>query len=533
MNTRRQLAAIVLCGLVPSVALAQVPYSRLTKAEQESASWLTYSGSYRSHRYSALDQVTRENVARLRPAWVYQLTSRSGQLETSPVVADGVMYITEPPSTVTALDVRTGRRLWSWSPVLPEDVKHIGFPRTNRGVAILDDRVYVGTLDAHLVALDAATGAVRWDVVVADNALGYAITSAPLAIDGKIIIGVSGGEAGIRGFLDAYDARSGARAWRFWTIPGPGEPGHETWGGDSWKTGGAPTWLSGSYDPELNLLYWGVGNPAPDWNGDSRPGDNLYSCSLIALDASTGTLRWHFQFTPHDTHDWDANQVPVLVDADVGGRQRRLVVTANRNAFYYVLDRSTGEFLAGAPYAKQTWAEGLDGRGRPSVKPGTEPSLDGTLVWPSLQGATNWHSPAFSPATRLFYVAAREMGSRYFKREAEYGPGKEFLGGGEDELPADQNSGAVRALEITTGRLAWEFPLHSPPWAGLLATAGGLVFGGTNEGNVFALDARTGRPLWQFQTGGAVTANPIAYAVDGQQYVAIAAGRAIVVFALP
>ena len=530
---RRLALALVMLVAAVAPAPAQVPYERLLKAEHEPANWLTYSGSYRAYRFSSLDEITAANAARLKPAWVYQLTSRSGELETSPVVVDGLMYITDPPSTVTALDVKTGRSLWSWSPRLPADVKHIGFPRTNRGVAILDDKVFVGTLDAHLVALDAKSGAVRWDVVVADNRLGYAITSAPLAINGKIVIGVSGGEAGIRGFLDAYDAGTGARSWRFHTVPGPGEPGHDTWGGDSWKTGGAPTWVTGAYDADLDLLYWGVGNPAPDWNGDSRPGDNLYSCSLIAVEASTGRLRWHFQFTPHDTHDWDANQVPVLVDASVAGRARRLVVTANRNAFYYVLDRTTGEFLAGVPYAKQTWADGLDARGRPVVKPGTEPSLEGTLVWPSLQGATNWHSPAFSPATNLFYVAAREMGSRYFKREAEYEPGKEFLGGGEDELPADQNSGAVRALDVTTGRLAWEFPLHSPPWAGLLATAGGLVFGGTNEGNFFALDARSGRALWQFQTGGAVRANPISFAVDGRQHVAIAAGRAIFVFALP
>jgi len=527
-----RVAALALAVLVPCTLSAQVPYSRLRSADQEPESWLTYSGSYRAHRYSALDQINAQNVGRLRVAWAYQIGT-GGTLEASPLVADGVMYLTEPPSTVTALDARTGRKLWTWSPTLPKDVKHFGFPRVNRGVALLDDSVYVGTLDAHLVALDARSGAVRWDVVVADNATGHAITVAPLALDGKLIVGISGGEAGIRGFLDAYDARSGKRLWRSWTVPGRGEPGIESWAGESWKTGGAPTWVTGAYDPELNLLYWGTGNPAPDWNGDGRAGDNLYSCSLLALDATTGERRWHFQFTPHDVHDWDANQIPMLVDAVYGGRPRKLVVTANRNAFYYVLDRETGEFLQGTPYATQTWAERLDPRGRPVVKPGTEPTLEGTLVWPSLQGATNWFSPAFSPATGLVYVAVREMGSRYYKREAEYAPGREFLGGGEDALDGDQASGAVRALELLTGKLRWEFPLHSPPWSGLLAAAGGLVFGATNEGNVFALDAQSGKPRWQFQAGGFIAANPVSFAIGGKQHVALAAGRVVYVFALP
>ncbi len=356
---------------------------------------------------------------------------------------------------------------------------------------------------------------------------GYAITSAPLAIDGKIVIGVSGGEAGIRGFLDAFDAKTGAHAWRFQTIPAPGEPGHESWEGESWKTGGAPTWLSGTYDPELRLLYWGVGNPAPDWNGDSRHGDNLYSCSLVALDAATGALRWHFQFTPYDTHDWDANQIPVLVDADVDGRPRKLVVTANRNGFYYVLDRITGEFLRGTAYAKQTWARGLDAAGRPLVIPDTEPSEKGTLVWPSLQGSTNWFSPAVDARRGLFFVPVREMGSRYFKTEPAYEPGKPFMGGGEEVLTGDEVYGAVRALDVVTGERRWERRLLSPLWAGVMATAGGLVFGSTNEGNVYALDAATGRALWDFQTGGACAANPISFEVDGRQRIGVARGQAL------
>ena len=524
------LAAV--CLLISTLALAQVPYKRIADARAEPGNWLTYSGDYQSHRFSRLAQITPANAGRLKTAWVYQF-KQPGRQETSPVVVDGVMYITESPTIVTALDAHTGRTLWSWRRNISRFVKTIGFGQSNRGVAILDGAVYVGTLDCYLVALDAKTGAVRWETKVEDNATGHAITAAPLAIDGKIIVGVSGGEAGIRGFLDAYDARTGKLAWRCWTIPGPGEPGRETWGGDSWKTGAGATWVTGSYDPDLNLLYWGTGNPGPDWNGDVRPGDNLYTCSLLAIDAATGKMKWHFQFTPHDVHDWDANQIPVLIDGAWQGRPRKLVAMANRNAFYYVLDRVTGEFLLGEPYAKQTWAKGLDAKGRPIVLPNTEPTVEGNLVWPSLQGATNWHSPSYSPLTKMFYVAVREMGAYYYKGEAEYKPGTFFAGGGERALEGDKAYGAVRALDVATGKMKWEFRLQSPPWAGVLATAGGVVFGGSNEGNFFALDALTGKPLWDFQTGGYIAANPISFLIGGKQHVAVAAGQALFVFRLP
>ena len=512
-------------------ATAQVPYQRLAAAASEPGEWLTYSGGYAGHRFSSLTQITSANVAGLRPKWVYQVKSR-GVVETSPVVANGVMYITEPPHNVTALDLRTGRPLWTYDRPVPLKLDTIGFGRVNRGVAVLDDMVYVGTLDAHLVALDGRSGAVRWDVEVADFTTGHCITGAPLAINGKIITGISGGEAGIRGFLDAYDAKTGKRLWRFWTIPEPGEPGSSTWQGDAWKTGGAPTWLTGTYDPELNLLYWGTGNPGPDWNPDSRPGDNLYTCSVVALDADTGKLKWHFQFTPGDDHDWDATEIPVLLDASVGGKPRKLLAMANRNAFYYLLDRVTGEFLLGVPYAQQTWASGIDAKGRPMRLPNVAPSTEGTLVWPSLQGATNWLSPSYDAGRKLFFVPVREMGSYYYKGEAEYKPGTFFSGGGERPLPADQIYGMVRALDVSTGKLRWEFRLQSPTWAGLLSTAGGVVFSGSNEGNLFALDSLTGKPLWDFQTGGRIEANPVSFLIDGKQHVAIAAGTAIFVFGL-
>ena len=509
-----------------------VPYDRILNAASHPEEWLSYNGTFASTRFSTLRQIDRNNVHGLAPAWIYQIHDLA-PVETTPIVVGDIMFVTEPPTAVTALDARTGRPLWSWRARMPRDVKTLGFPPTNRGVAILGDTLYVGTLDAHLVALDAKSGVERWSVKVSDNDTGHAITMAPLALRDKIIVGISGGEAGIRGFVDAYDPDTGALVWRFWTIPAAGEPGVETWGGTSYQTGAGATWLTGSYDPELNLLYWGIGNPGPDWNGDVRPGDNLYTSSLVALDADTGELRWYFQFTPHDTHDWDANQIPVLIDLDLGGVLREVVAMANRNAFYYLLDRETGRFLRGVPYAKQTWAEGLDESGRPVVIPGTEPTEEGTLVWPSLQGATNWFSPAYSPETELFYVATREMGAWYFKTEVEYEPGEYFMGGGEQALGGDQAKGYVRALDVGTGELRWEFDLQSPPWAGVLATAGGVVFSGSNEGNFFALDAATGEPLWEFQTGGAVHANPITYAVDGRQYVAIAAGSSVLVFGLP
>ncbi len=528
---RRLAMTAVAVGVSGAVMSGQVPYQRIVDAAKEPGAWLTYSGGYFGQRYSLLDQLTPANVAGLKPAWVYQVAG-NGQVETSAVVADGVMYVTEPPTTVTALDPRNGRPIWSYVRPMPSNLRNIGFPLTNRGVAILDDKVFVGTLDGAVVALDAATGAVRWETKVADNATGHSITMAPLAVKDKIVIGISGGEAGIRGFIDAYDAKTGTLAWRTYTVPAAGEKGVDTWAGDSYRNGAGATWLTGSYDPALNLIYWGTGNPGPDWNGDVRKGDNLYTSSVLALNADSGRMQWYFQYTPHDVHDWDANQIQVLADLTIAGQPRKALITANRNAFYYVLDRVTGEFLHAAPYAKQTWAAGIDPRGRPRVIEGSAPTPEGNLVYPSLQGATNWPSPSYSPQTGLFYVPVREMGSYYYKTDVEYEPGNPFTGGGERRL-ADEAWGAVRALDARTGATVWDFRLPSPSWSGVLSTAGGLVFSGSNEGNVYALDAKTGAPLWQFQVGGGVRSNPTTFLVDGKQHVSVAAGRAVFVFALP
>jgi alcohol dehydrogenase (cytochrome c) len=534
MKAIKYVLAVVALA-IPLSSFAQVPYERIVRSDREPQNWLTYGGNYYSQRFSGLKQINGGNVGTLRMAWAYQTSRPATNVESSPVVVDGIMYLTEPPSTVTAMDARTGARIWTWSPILPKQVLALGLFQTNRGVAVLGDTVYVATIDAHLVALDAKTGAVRWNAHVEENQKGYAITAAPVAINGKIIIGSGGAEGGVRGFLDAYDAKTGKQLWRLWTVPAQGEPGSETWG-DAVPAGGT-TWNAGSYDPELNLLYWGTGNPAPDWNGDDRPGDNLYTCALIAVDADTGKMKWHFQFSPHETHDWDAAEPPILFDAPVGGKPRKLLGLANRNGFYYVLDRATGRFISAVPFTKQTWAKGFDATGRPFVIPGSDPSDEGALVYPSITGAVNWTSPSYSPLTKLFYVSAREMGSYFVKSHPDkVEAGKPMLsqgGGGERPLSGDDAYGAIRALDAVTGKNKWEFRLFSPAWVGTLATAGNLVFSGSDEGNFFALDATTGKPLWEIYLGASLRSNPVTYEADGKQYVMVSAGNTFFVFGLP
>lgn len=508
-------------------ASAQVPYERLVSAAKDPANWLTYSGTFDAQRYSRLNQINRTNVSRLEVAWMYQLRT-SHKVETTPLVIDGIMYITEPPSDVTALDLKTGRPVWRYQRSNQPVAVCCG--QVNRGVAALGDQLFLGTIDSHLVALDMKTGRVRWDVPVADPKLAYSITLAPLALKDKVVVGVAGAEYGVRGFLDAYYASTGERAWRFWTVPGPGEEGNETWAGDSWKTGGATTWMTGSFDPESNLLYWGTGNPGPDFIGDERAGDNLYSDSVVALDADTGKRKWHFQFVPHDVNDMDANQIPMLLDASFRGAPRKLLLFANRNGFYYVLDRLTGEFLHARQFAKQNWALRIDEKGRPAANPKTAPNNDGALVYPDDDGAANWHSPSYSPQTGLYYQNVRERGAVYFRNEAKFEPGRFFLGAARRPIPDEPGYGALRAWDALTGEKRWEFPLHTPPWSGILSTAGGLVFSGTMEGDFFALDSATGKLLWRMQTGGAIWAAPISYEYAGVQHVAIAAGSTIIVF---
>jgi alcohol dehydrogenase (cytochrome c) len=526
------LTAAILSAAGPVRAQVQVPYDRLRHAGDDSANWLTYGGDYSAHRYSRLSQITPKNVAKLKPAWIYQ-SREAGKWEVTPLVVNGILYVSERPNVITALDGRTGRPLWNYRRPMPDDVAGCCGP-VNRGLAILGDALYVVTFDCHLVCLDANTGKERWDVVIADYHSGQSETLAPLAVKDKIIVGISGGELGIRGFLDAYDAKTGAQVWRFWTIPGPGEPGHDTWGtGDAWQHGGAATWVTGTYDPDLNLVYWGVGNPGPDYDGDVRPGDNLYTCCVVALDADTGKLRWHFQYTPHDVHDWDANQVPVLVDAPIDGKPRKLLVQANRNSFFYVLDRVTGAFITGAPFARQNWAAGLDPQGRPILVPGKEPSAEGALVYPGLEGSANWPPPSYSPRTRLFYVQAQDDYAQvFYKLKQDYKSGDDYEGGGTRNVLGQEPVGVVKAIDATTGAVRWEFNEQTSSNAGILTTASGLLLSGTRDGYCFALDAATGRLLWMFQSGGSVMGGVVTFLVDGKQYIAVAAGAGMFAFAL-
>ena len=505
---------------------------RLLNAEDEPQNWLMYSGSYKSQRYSRLDQIQSQTVGDLEIQWVYQLRVLD-RAETTPLVVDGVMYITESPSTVIAVDAATGRPYWRYQHELPDDMVFC-CGRNNRGVAVQGDRIIMSTLDAQLVALDAKTGSVLWQTQVAEASSGYSKTAAPLIVGDKIFTGIAGGEYGIRGLIDAYDLETGTRTWRFNTTPGPDNPDNRTWSGDSWRTGGAATWMTGSYDPEFNLVYWGTGNPGPDYDGTVREGDNLYSDSVVALDADTGELKWYFQFTPHDIHDWDATQIPILADTTFEGKPRKLMLFPNRNAFFYVLDRETGEFLLGTPYAKQTWAERLDDNGRPVLIPNMEPTPEGTVVSPAITGGSNWWSPSYSPRTDLLYVMAYDAETRYFLRKTAYEEGDSFrAGGGLSPEPVESYHRAVRAISPQTGARRWEFPVDPRSTSGLLSTAGDLVFGGTADGSFFALDAFTGEELWYKNIGGRVHAGPMTYAVNGRQFVAIAAGNAIFSFALP
>ena len=533
--------------LAPHHLRAQVTYDRILRSADEPENWLTYNGTYMSQRYSGLTQITAANVGDLESKWVLQ-NQVFGAWQSNPIVVDGIMYMTQRPNDVMAMDPVTGRVFWVYRH-RPDENATVCCGANNRGVAILGDKVFMGTLDARLIALDAINGRPIWDIEVADVNLAYSITMAPLVVKDKVIVGVGGGEYGIRGFIAAYDADTGEEAWRFWTIPGPGEPGHETWEGDDWEHGGASVWVTGSYDADLNLTYWGVGNPGPDWNPGQRPGDNLYSDAVVALNADTGELVWYFQFTPNDGYDYDSVQVPVLVDIEWNGVQRRLMLWANRNGYFYVLDRVTGEFLTGTPFVKVNWASGLEENGRPIPTP--QPA--GSPTWPGNQGGTNWYPPSFSPETELFYFSAWEdYATIYRPAEARYTPGRAFLGGGFDVLTPVPGApsvgigrttpinnwtdavgrGTVMAMDPRTGEARWKYEQFDVSDAGMLTTASNLLFTGGREGHFHALDARTGELLWKASLGGQIVMAPITYMVDGRQYVSVISGHTLVTFGL-
>ena len=495
--------------------------------------WLHYSGDYTSQRHSPLSQITPQNVRGLTPQWVFQ-TETLGKFEATPIVLDGVIYITGPLDVGWAIDARTGREIWRYRRVVPPDVI-ICCGLVNRGFAAWGDRLFKVTLDAHVVALSRKTGAIVWDTIMAPYRNGYGATAAPLVVKDKVIVGMTGGEYGVRGFIDAYDANTGKLVWRFHTTAGPDDPGHYTWKGTdekAWEHGGGATWLSGSYDPETNLIFWGTGNAGPDYSGAERGGDNFYTASLVALDATTGKLRWHYQFTPHDVWDYDATQMPVLADLRIAGRLRKVVMVANRNGFFYTLDRATGKVIVAKPFVKTTWAKEVDVNGRPVQLPGQIPSEQGTHICPDALGGTNFMSPAFNPTLGLFFVTAREVCGTFYSWKEDYKPGDGFRGGTFQRDEGERQVGALRAIDPTTGERKWDFPYVQSSMAGVLSTASGLVFAGS-AANFMAFDARTGKNLWRFQTGAPLNAGPTTYMVDGRQYVLLPSGTTLTAFALP
>jgi alcohol dehydrogenase (cytochrome c) len=527
----RWLPFAIAALLLPCSPLCgQVTYERLVNALREQQNWLTYFGDYSGIRHRDLKQINAANVKKLRVDWIFQ-TGQTGAFETVPLVVNGVMYITAGNGMAYALDARSGRQLWMYKHVFPAGRKASG---VNRGFAILGDRLFMVTPDANVVALEASTGRLVWQTEMAPFNNGqHTATMAPLAVKDKIITGISGAEFGIRGFIDAYDARTGKRVWRFWTVPSKDEPGGDTWLGDSWQRGGGATWMTGTYDPALNMLYWGVGNPGPDLYGEDRRGDNLYTCSVVALDADSGKLKWHFQFSPHDTHDWDANETPMLLDLKWGGRDRKLLVQANRNAFFYVLDRQTGEFLLGKPFARQTWAKGLDDKGRPMPNGKIDPTPDGLRLCPGVAGAANWMAPSYNPETGLFYFPVREQCDTYYSSPPVYVEGKPFWGSVSRGFTDEREWGLLKALNPLTGETKWDFRYFRAPWAGTLSTSGGVVFAGDEDGYLMAFDARTGQNLWRINTGNRLATSPMTYMLDGRQYLTMPSGSALLTFALP
>jgi alcohol dehydrogenase (cytochrome c) len=519
-----------------------VPFDRILRANQEPQNWLTYSGNLNSQRHSQLTQISPANARDLTLKWVYQSRSLDKH-EVTPLVVDGVMYTIQSPNDVIALDAATGKTIWTYGHKPAEGTRNPCCGNLTRGVAILGDKLFLAALDARMIALDAKTGKELWNTQIADYKQAYAMTVAPIVVKDKVIAGVAGGEHGVRGFLAAFDVNTGKEVWRFNTVPGPGEAGYETWlgkdgkPGDSYLHGGAPIWVTGSYDPETNITMWGTGNAGPDYNGDNRLGDNLYSSSVIALDADSGKLKWYYQFSPHDEFDWDATQVPVLADITFQGRPRKTMMWANRNGVFYVLDRTNGQFLSGKSFIKTNWYTGFDEKGRPMRTPGILPTQEGTLVYPGNQGGTNWYNPSFSPVTGLFYIPAWENSSSIYKKNEappEFEEGKNFTGlspgrGG----ASDEVFSSIVAMDPNTGDRKWTFRLSAPSTeGGVLTTASNVLFAGGRDGQFVALNAVDGKLLWETNLGPSVSAGPMTYMVNGKQFVSIQCGNALYTFTL-
>jgi alcohol dehydrogenase (cytochrome c) len=495
--------------------------------------WPSYNGGNNGSRYSPLSQVTPANVGKLAPKWIYSLNS--ARLQVTPVVVEGVMYVTSA-NELNALDAGSGREIWRYQRPRTKGLIGNAAGGVNRGVGVAGDRVFMVTDHAHIIAINRHTGSLLWETEMADWRQNYNATGAPLPVGNLVITGTSGGDEGVRGFVAAFDQATGKEVWRFWTVPAPGERGSETWQGKGIAHPGGTTWMTGAYDAQLDMLYWPVGNPGPDLIGDDRQGDNLYTDSVVALDPKTGALKWHFQFTPHDVWDYDAQEPLALVDATWQGQPRRLLVQANRNGFFYVLDRTNGAFLFGTQYVKNvTWATGLDKAGRPIKVPNMAPSLEGKRVCPSLDGASNWYSASFNPVTGLYYVQTNDKCGIFTRTPMEWEAGKGFMGGSFGQAPNEPAQRVLRAIDINTGKPKWELPQSGAvnSWGGVLSTASGVVFFGEDSGSLMAADGTSGKPLWSFQTSQLWKASPMTYQFDSKQYVAIASGSNIIAFALP
>jgi alcohol dehydrogenase (cytochrome c) len=496
--------------------------------------WPSYNGDYTGRRFTGLTQVTPANASQLQAQWVFH-SRNAGILEATPLVIDGVMYVTGS-NDAYAIDAATGKVLWHHVRSVTQGLIDDASGHINRGVALLGTRLYMQTDNAHLLCLDARSGNLLWDVSYASGNRNYGATSAPLVVKDKVLVGTSGGDDGVRGFVAAFNAKTGKEVWRFWTIPAPGEPGSETWPqGTAYQHGGGTTWMPGTYDPELNTIYWGTSNPSPDFDGSVREGDNLYTNCVLALDPDTGKLKWHFQFTPHDLNDYDATETPVLIDAPYKDKLRKLLIEANRNGFVYILDRVTGEFLQATQFAQtQNWAKGIDAKGRP-IRTDLIPSAEGTRMCPSYAGGTNWYSPTYSERTRLFYFMSLDDCSIFKAKTEDFEEGHAFYSTGAAHLPTEHNRKYLNAYNLATGKFVWRYAqtgdTHS--FAGVLSTATGLVVFGNDAEEFEAVDGISGRSLWHFNLGQQVHASPMSYAVDGVQYFAIAAGSDLFTFALP
>ncbi len=495
--------------------------------------WPSYNGETRGYRYSKLDQINRSNVSRLAPKWVFTLPN-TAPLQATPVVAGGIMYITSA-NECYALDAGSGRRIWHYERARTRNLTGNAAGGINRGVALSGDRVFMVTDHAHIIALNRFTGDLLWETEMADWHQNYNATSAPLIVGDLVVSGTAGGDEGVRGFLAAFDQSTGKEVWRFWTAPKAGEPNAETWKGKDLEHPGSATWFTGSYDPQLDTVYWQTGNPGNDLNGDYRGGDNLYSCSIVALDARSGKLKWFYQFTPHDVWDWDATEPAALVDSLWEGQPRKLLVQANRNGFFYVLDRTNGKMLLAKPFVqKLTWAREIGADGRPAVIPGREPTLEGNKTCPALEGASNWFSTSFNPATGLYYVQTLEKCDVYKKVAVDWQAGKGYMGGSARLPPGEKAQKILRAIDIQTGKIAWELPEAGPgeSWGGTLSTAGGIVIFCEESGALAAADAVSGKALWRFQANQLWKASPMTYVFDGKQYVAVASGSNVISFGL-